>query len=77
MDQRDAGHGAAFGQKLGGETGAVIHIESFGDAIGQEGLLEHNGQRADGLRSTEGMPDHHAGVIIDEGAKDGFDRAVV
>ena len=49
MDEGDAGHGAASGQKLGGETGTVIDVESFGYAVGEEGLLEDESQGADGL----------------------------
>ena len=49
MDKGDTGHGAASGQKLRGETGPVIDIESFGYSVGEEGLLEDEGQCADGL----------------------------
>ena len=49
MDEGDAGHSAASGQKLGGETGPVIDIEPFGYSVGEECLLEDEGQCADGL----------------------------
>ena len=49
MDKGDAGQGAASSEKFGGEAGSVIDVESFGDAVGEEGLLEDEGQGADGL----------------------------
>ena len=49
MDEGDAGHGAASGQKFGGETGPVIDIEPFGYSVGEECFLEYEGQCADGL----------------------------
>ena len=75
VDEGDATHGAASGKQIGGETWAIVHIEALGDAVGEEGLLEDEGQDADGLGSGEGMAHHHAGVIIEDGAEDGFGRA--
>ena len=49
VNEGDAGHGAAPCQELGGETGSVIDIESFGDAVGEESLFEDEGEGADGL----------------------------
>ena len=72
MDKGDAGHGAASGQELGGETGPVIDIESFGYPVCEKGLFEDEGQGADGLRGVEGMSCDHSGVIIKDSAKDGF-----
>jgi len=40
VDEGDPGPGTASGQKIGGETGTVIDIEAFGDAVGEKGLLE-------------------------------------
>ena len=72
MDEGDAGHGAASSQKLGGETGPVIDIESFGKPVGEESFFKDEGQGADGLRGAEGMTHHHAGMIVEDSAKDGF-----
>ena len=77
VDEGDTGQGAALGEKIRGEAGAVVHVESLGDAVGEEGLLEDEGESADGLGCAEGMADHHAGVVVDDGAQDGLDRAVV
>ena len=76
MDEGDAGQGTASSQEIGGETGAVIDVKSLGDSVGQEGLLKNDREGADRLRGAEGMADHHAGVIIDDGAEDGLGHAV-
>jgi hypothetical protein len=75
VDKGDATHGAASGKQVGGETWAIVHIEALGDAVGEEGLLEDERENADGLGRGEGMAHQHAGVIIEDGAKDGFSRA--
>jgi len=72
MGQRDASHGAGSNQKIGGEAGAVIHIEPFGNAVAHESLFEHNRQGTDGFRGVEGVTHHHTGVIIDDGAQNGL-----
>jgi hypothetical protein len=72
VDERDATHGAAAGKQVGGETWAIVHVEALGDAVGEEGLLEDEGENADGLRRGEGMSRHHAGVVIEDGAEDGL-----
>ena len=77
VDEGDAGQGAASGQEIGGETWAVVDVEALGDSVGEEGLLENDRESTDGLGSAEGMADHHAGVIIEDGAEDGFGRAFV
>ena len=77
MNERDAGQGGAFGKHLRGEAGAVIHVKPFGYSIGEECLLEDNREDADRFGSAEGMSDDHAGVIVDNGAKDGLVGAVL
>jgi hypothetical protein len=72
MDEGDACQGAATGEEIGRETGAIIHIEAFGDAVGEEGFLQDEAESADGLRSTEAVSYYHTGVIIEDGTEDGL-----
>jgi len=51
----------------------VIAIKPFWDAVGQEGLLENDGQGADCLGGVEGMTDRHTGVVIEDRAENGLD----
>jgi len=77
VDKGDAGQGGAFGEQVRGEAGAVVHVESPGDAVSEKGFLQDEGESADGLRCAEGMAHHHAGVVVDDGAQDGLKRSVV
>lgn len=76
MDERDAGLGAASSQQIRGERRRVIAVKPFRDSVGQEGLLEDDGQGADRFGGVKGMTDHHTGVVIEDGAEDGFGRAI-
>jgi len=76
VNEGDTGLGTTSSQEIRRETGTVIDVESLGDSVGQEGLLEDDGQGADSLGGTEGMAHHHTGVIIDDGAEDGLRRAI-
>jgi len=76
VDEGDPGLGTASSQKIRGETRTVIDVKPLGDSVSQEGLLEDDGQGADRFGGAEGMTDHHAGVVIEDGAEDGFGRAI-
>jgi len=76
VDERDPGLGTASRQEIGRETRTVIDVQSFGDAIGQEGLLEDDGQGADRLGGAEGIAHYHTRVVIEDGTEDGFGRAI-
>jgi hypothetical protein len=76
VDEGDPGLGTASSQQIRGERRTVIAIKAFWDSVGQEGLLEDDRQGADRLGDAEGMADHPAGMIINDGAEDGLGRAI-
>ncbi len=76
MDKRDAGLGTASSQQIRRERRRIIAVQTFRNAVGQEGLLEDEGQGTDRLGGAEGMAHYHTGVVIEDGAEDGLGRAI-